>query len=176
MFSLSNSESAPNIVKTNLPWGVDVSMFSFKETNSITYPFKCKGHDTGLLIRFNNSFNKKIHSEELLFDSTYSGHFPGRATEPEIPKWILEEFNIPMKKERYSLKLQFGSCKINIGDISTGKVKSIIDCLYPLIGGNAGNPEDWRIDKISIVKEVEGLSDDMVRITLWGMNIEQDVT
>ncbi len=33
----------------------------------------------------------------------------------------------------------------NIGDIATGRVKAVVDRPYPLLGGAAGGPDDWRI-------------------------------
>ena len=37
---------------------------------------------------------------------------------------------------------------MNLGDSATGVVKSTIDCLYPLLGGTTGAPDDWKVDNL----------------------------
>ena len=61
----------------------------------------------------------------------------------------------------------FGAQKLSIASLSDGKVKHIIDCLYPLIGGKKGAPEDHRIVELYVVKSVPGLNNDQVQITIW---------
>lgn len=39
---------------------------------------------------------------------------------------------------------------VNLGDISTGRVKNVIDCLYPVIGGSAGAPLDDRVTRLEV--------------------------
>ncbi len=55
---------------------------------------------------------------------------------------------------------------MNLGDIATGKVKSIIDCLYPVIGGNMGSPEDWRIDILEVTKGIKILPENAIRVSI----------
>lgn len=52
----------------------------------------------------------------------------------------------------FYVRLRFDSERLNIGEIVTGAVKSTIDCLYPIIGGENGRPEDWRITILQIEK------------------------
>jgi len=43
---------------------------------------------------------------------------------------------------------------VNIGEISAGTVKSTIDCLWPIIGGKGGAPDDWRIKDMLIFHQL----------------------
>src|SRR6476620_3690420 len=46
--------------------------------------------------------------------------------------WVRQHAqNIP-KAARYSVGLRFGGSSVNIGEIATGRVKSMLDCLYPV--------------------------------------------
>lgn len=71
-----------------------------------------------------------------------------------MPTWIREVFH---QREAHSdyfyfVRLVFDDANLNIGDISTGVAKSTIDCLYPVIGGTVGSPEDWRISVLQVEK------------------------
>ena len=103
-----------------------------------------------------------------IFDSIYTGNLPSKATDTQIPTWISNlDTTAATEDARFAVRLLFGSEKLNIGDIATGKVKSIIDCLYPIIGGISGNPKDWRIDSLSVHKGILTLQQDSVRISIW---------
>jgi hypothetical protein len=69
-----------------------------------------------------------------------------------------------------SCLLRFGAQAINIGDIATGVVKSLIDCLYPVLGGSAGDPADDRIDVLTVVKGAEGIPPGSVEVCLWPLD------
>ena len=107
--------------------------------------------------------------ESPFFDETYEGVLPSKATDPQIPSWLdsLKKFGSPKNNDRFIIRLQFGGTKVNIGDIATGKVKALIDCLYPVIGGCKGKPEDWRVDILQVEKGVINLKNDSVRISMW---------
>jgi hypothetical protein len=42
---------------------------------------------------------------------------------------------------------------VNLGDIATGKVKTTIDGLWPLLGGVAGAPADTRISSLLLHRD-----------------------
>ncbi len=65
------------------------------------------------------------------------------------------------------LLLRFSNDKINLGNIATGKIKTTVDGLYPLLGGAPGQPEDWRIRTLAVEKGSRGLPPDSVKITAW---------
>ena len=103
------------------------------------------------------------------FDETYEGVFPSKATDPQILSWLnsLKKFKSQKNDDRFIIRLQFEGAKVNIGDIATGKVKAIIDCLYPVIGGCKGKPEDWRVDVLQVEKGVTKLKNNSVQISIW---------
>lgn len=103
---------------------------------------------------------------KLLIDDIYSGEMPRSAKSKEIPEWLASKGIKPATQgDKFSLHLSFPE-RINIGDIATGVVKSTIDCLYPLIGGTAGSPEDWRIDEMLVEKG--NFSDILIKIFAGG--------
>ncbi len=99
----------------------------------------------------------------------YHGAIPEKASDTVIPENIkpVKPLRKPQINDRYMVRLQFGGSKINIGDIATGKVKTIIDGLYPLIGGNPGAPEDWRIHVLQVEKGVTFVKEGYVFISIW---------
>jgi len=68
------------------------------------------------------------------------------------------------------LFLSFGSDRSNIGNISSGVVKSFIDCMYPLYGGKFGHPDDWRIEHLTVEKGVSTVPELGVRVRMWDIN------
>ena len=107
------------------------------------------------------------------FNYLYSGTLPSSATDPDIPNWLssLGVCKAVGGSGRFALQLDFLNPRVNLGDIATGKVKAIIDCLYPLLGGGKGKPEDWRIDRLLATKGFSGDSAGAVRIALWNTRI-----
>jgi hypothetical protein len=49
-----------------------------------------------------------------------------------------------------AVALRFGAPRISLGEIATGPVKATIDGLWPLLGGDAGSGEDWRIRELHL--------------------------
>jgi hypothetical protein len=64
------------------------------------------------------------------------------------------------------VSLEFGGSRVNIGNVATGPVKSVIDCLQPILGGRFGNPDDHRIVLLLVSKRAPGLVDGAVRVTV----------
>jgi hypothetical protein len=126
---------------------------------------------SGVSITFGQKAPKEL--TELLgppfFRATYVGPLPGSATDLELPTWLesLENLPIPEATSRLALSIHFGSSSVSLGNISTGKVKSLIDCLYPIIGGGKGAPDDWKIDLIHAEKDRLNRNPDSVKITIW---------
>ena len=124
---------------------------------NIKYWSACKsvGTSTGVYIKVSNfEFNMDKHLT-VVFDSVYSGVLPKKATDINFIKWVEQKVATDMqRRERYSMKIEFGGLAVNIGEIATGKVKSIIDCMVPVLGGKCGAPEDWRIDRLAVSRAV----------------------
>lgn len=99
-------------------------------------------------------------NSETIMDAVYEGPLPTGGKSPEIPEWLQTIFHGEKSgtKDHLAASLQFANSKINIGDIATGPVKSIIDCLYPIIGGKSGAPDDWKIDRLRVEKGVGGIN------------------
>lgn len=135
------------------------------------YASKKTGHPTGLelLIEQNSAPEMTKEFGNPHFDETYSGILPMNARSPEIPSWLNSLENIePLRyNTRLAVRLQFGGERENIGEIPTGKVKKIIDCLYPIIGGQEGKPDDPRIDILQVEKDSPDIKDESVRISIW---------
>jgi hypothetical protein len=105
---------------------------------------------------------------EPIFDAIYNGDLPRKATDPRVPEWIADLRLIqPKDAGRFTLRLMFSTQKLNIGEIADGRVKNLIDCLYPIVGGSSGNPDDWRIDSVLVQKGVSSLPQESVRVSVW---------
>ena len=65
------------------------------------------------------------------------------------------------------IRLSFAGAKVNLGDIATGAVKSTIDCLYPILGGAAGAPDDWKVGTLQCEKGARDAPAEGVLIEVW---------
>lgn len=103
------------------------------------------------------------------FCGIYEGKLPRNARAPELAAWARERRagSRASVVDRVALCLEFGASQLNIADISTGVVKAVIDCLYPVYGGQPGAPEDFRVRHLVVKKGVEGLSPSQLRVTFW---------
>lgn len=89
-----------------------------------------------------------------IFKGEYNGELPKSATsKAALSSWLLSQGFKERRheNERYGIHLIFPE-EINIGEIATGAVKATIDCLWPIIGGKPGAPEDWRIEELMVEK------------------------
>ena len=73
----------------------------------------------------------------------------------------------PLPGDALACELLFGSRTINLGDIATGRVKNVIDCLYPALGGTAGAPDDHRIRALEVRRNCSEAPLDGVIVRLW---------
>lgn len=89
---------------------------------------------------------------DTIIDDTYLGPIPNSAKSTELPGWLLSKQIKPIGEgDRVSVSLVFPDY-YNIGKLPRGIVKPTLDCLYPILGGKAGFPEDWKIEKLWIGK------------------------
>lgn len=101
----------------------------------------------------------------------YRGALPKDARDPALALWVAD--NLPAAGRAWAaptlgLGLRFGSPTLNIGAINGTKgVKSVIDGLYPLLGGRAGAPDDWRIADLYVERGCPGLDPLDIEITFW---------
>jgi hypothetical protein len=65
---------------------------------------------------------------------------------------------------RLTIELEFAG-PVNLGDIAAGRPKNVIDCLYPVIGGRPGAPDDSRVTAIEATRmHREGAAGVRVRV------------
>jgi len=106
---------------------------------------------------------------DVVFAGKYQGELPRSASETAIAHWIEttgSQCQI-LPEDTIAVSLDFGTPSINIGDFATGRVKSVIDNLYPILGGVAGAPDDWRISELCVAKGQERLGKDELEICLY---------
>lgn len=92
-----------------------------------------------------------------VLNGVYDGALPRSARDEPFADWVRRCADPAGKADWYGVRIRFGNSAVNIGDIASGPVKSIIDCLYPIIGGSAGSPEDWRVRALQVEKNDETL-------------------
>jgi hypothetical protein len=94
-----------------------------------------------------------------LINDAYRGPLPTSARDEAFAQWAAERMGRPADASSgLGVELRF-SGPINLGDVSTGRIKSVIDCLYPILGGAAGAPQDSRVmvlDASRMHPEVDG--------------------
>ena len=155
------------VLTSSLGW------FSGKRTNIALWTARKRiGDEQGLLIYSIDSCPPEIANCSPLFDEVYDGKLPEKATDKVLPSWIderiKEKFGQQFKPpKRCSVRLQFENMQYSIATISDGKVKPIIDCLYPIIGGDPGAPRDEIIDALVVERVSSSAQRKAVRITVW---------
>ena len=97
----------------------------------------------------------------------YSGPLPRSGTDASMPAALSSRISRPLPGDALACELLFGSRTINLGDIATGRVKNVIDCLYPALGGRAGAPDDHRIRALEVRRNCSEAPLDGVIVRLW---------
>jgi hypothetical protein len=97
----------------------------------------------------------------------YSGPLPRSGTDASMPAALSSRVSRPLAGEAIACELLFGSRTLNLGDIATGRVKNVIDCLYPALGGKAGAPDDHRIRTLEVRRNCSEAPLDGVIVRLW---------
>lgn len=87
-----------------------------------------------------------------LLDALYPGPLPRSARDPAMAAWALANRQ-QVATGPCLVRLSFASPRVNLGDVATGPVKSAIDCLYPVLGGQPGRPVD---DLVTILQVEKG--------------------
>lgn len=111
----------------------------------------------------------QTHSRMLL-STLYIGPLPLRGSDSPLADWVGSIPEAPVQIDRCAVLLQFADTAVNIGDIPTGRVKNVVDCLYPVLGGKPSDPEDWRVDILQVEKGAAYVSLGALRITLYAMS------
>jgi hypothetical protein len=128
---------------------------------------KRPGADLGALISVTSSPAPEVASVVMApcFAATWSGSMPKSARDAQFLAWVAAQ-GARFSDDPLAVALEFGGSGVNIGDVPTGAVKHIIDCLQPVIGGRLGNPDDHRIVRLFVAKNVSGAGESSVRISV----------
>jgi hypothetical protein len=112
---------------------------------------------------------EQLNGEPIL-DFLFEGTFPQKAKDPYLSDLLVKLHYKPADANpKYGVRLQFGGTKLNIAEVTSGPVKSIIDSLYPILGGEAGKTEDWRIHQLEVAKGFKDMKEQVVRISIWSL-------
>jgi hypothetical protein len=80
-----------------------------------------------------------------LFDGVSAGPLPLSARDEGFAAWIESGMVRPAEPWTVvAVEVRF-SGPVNLGDVATGRIKNVIDCLYPVLGGRLGAPNDARV-------------------------------
>jgi hypothetical protein len=108
-----------------------------------------------------------LPTSDPVVDGSYAGPFPTSGTSTEFAAWLADRCS-QGRDARYAAAFRFAEHP-NLGEVATGGIKPFIDCMWPLLAGSAGKPEDWRIDNLLLTRECEDVADDAVAITVWAL-------
>ncbi len=132
---------------------------------------KMHSPDSGLKLTLFTEPSIEINLGEVklapVFKQVYTGKLPKSAADPLFTRWVERHLAGHLSLANVAVLLRFGDARINLGDIATGRIKPILDGLYPLLGGTARAPEDWRIRALAVEKGTRDLSPDSVSVTVW---------
>jgi hypothetical protein len=128
---------------------------------------KHPGTDLGALVSVTTDPAPEVASVVVSprFVATWSGSLPSSARDAHFLAWVRAQ-GAPIPEGQFAVSLEFGGLRVNIGDVATGPVKHTIDCLQPVIGGRLGSPEDHRIVRLLVVKDVFGIAESGVRVSV----------
>lgn len=111
-----------------------------------------------------------MHSlSHILFDQVYRGALPRSARSPEIPAWLQSFSGLPAPRGLLGLAMDFTNTGRSIASIPVGLVKHAVDCLYPIIGGRVGGPDDHLIGEMAARRLEDVSGTPSIRFVLWSM-------
>jgi hypothetical protein len=80
-----------------------------------------------------------------LLDAVSRGPLPFSARDEGFANWVNGAMVRPAEPQTVTaVELRFAG-PVNLGDIATGRLKNVMDCLYPVLGGRLGAPNDARV-------------------------------
>lgn len=107
--------------------------------------------------------------EKPLLDAVYEGALPRSARDEPFTDWVRARVlaeRRPGGPDGIGVSLVFGDPRVNLGDIATGRPKNVIDCLWPILGGVAGAPDDHLVTALRLSRD-DSLGGNSVRVTVW---------
>lgn len=112
------------------------------------------GPRTGCRITLTNDVEPTpVGDIPVLLDAIWGGPLPRSAQDAPFARWVATELRaLPSPGARVGVSLRFAG-PINLGDIATGRIKNVIDCLWPLLGGTARAPDDARVTVLEATRD-----------------------
>lgn len=93
----------------------------------------------------------------VLLAGASTGPLPMSARDDGFAAWAAKTMTRPASPSAaVGVELRFAG-PINLGDIATGRLKNVIDCLYPVLGGRKGAPNDARITALEATRMAAGV-------------------
>ncbi len=111
-------------------------------------------------------------AREELLDGIYDGPLPKSATDSVFADWVRARISADLDDGRVAVRLQFAAQSVNLGEVATGKVKPLIDGLWPLLGGTPRSPEDWRIRVLLLEKGVQVAGE--VSVSVYSLPVDPE--
>lgn len=104
----------------------------------------------------------------VLLDGVYEAPVPGLAAIADYEQWVSRNMSSPAPFGGVGVAIGFADEHINLGDIGTGPVKTLIDGLWPILGGKRSAPHDGRIAALVVAKGI-GDFNGTVTVTVVGL-------
>jgi hypothetical protein len=93
-----------------------------------------------------------------IFDQSIIMPLPRSARDEAYASWVTQGMTRPADPTgALGVEIRVAGT-VNLGDIATGRLKNVIDCLHPVIGGFAGAPSDDRITRLEVWRSDEAVS------------------
>jgi hypothetical protein len=91
----------------------------------------------------------------VLLDATWTGELPRSGRDLVFAQWVGRELRaLPSPGSRVAVRVEFAG-RLNIADMSTGRLKNVIDGLWPILGGTPGAPDDSRVAILAATQGAE---------------------
>lgn len=157
-----------SVVAGSLDWfrGSRPNIKWWRATKDYTQPY-------GLDLVMESEAPSKMANEfgRPFFDEVYSGELPFAVKGiKDIPfiEWLKKKSSGVIQSNcQFAVCLRFGGTDVNIGEIPTGTVKRVIDCLSPIIGTNRGHSNDRLVSVLQVEKDVSELSTGILGVCVW---------
>ena len=101
----------------------------------------------------------------VLLDATWTDELPRSGRDLVFAQWVGRELRgLPSPGSRIAVRLAF-SGRMNVAEIATGRVKNVVDCLWPILGGTPGAPADDRVSILAATQR-DATAGGTVRVTV----------
>ncbi len=125
------------------------------------------GAPTGLHVRESIASGPASSHGAPAFELVFAGPLPRSGSDLAMPEAVALAIPGQLPGDSLACELVFGASSINLGDIATGRVKNVIDCLWPALGGAASRPADHRIRTLDVRRGANDVPANGVCVRLW---------